>query len=163
LVPLGLAVRELVPLVSPTLSASREDEDEEEEEGRDRAANHQNGAHVLEGAFTQESYPPSSPARLRFFTAATDVVVRVFRVGPEGIRWQRNDLMHGVETAKPLRLGRVEAGRVVAVRIGDWPSGLYFARLSGTAKLGFAPFVVRPRRLGTSRVAVVLPTYTWQA
>ena len=30
-------------------------------------------------------------------------------------------------------------------------------------RVGFAPFVVRPRRLGVHRVAVVLPTLTWQA
>jgi len=54
--------------------------------------------------------------------------------------------------------------RRVAVRIGDWSSGLYFARLAAPGgKSGFAPFVVRPRRLGESRVAVVLPTNTWQA
>ena len=30
-------------------------------------------------------------------------------------------------------------------------------------RVGYAPFVLRPRRLGASRVAVVLPTNTWQA
>ena len=50
------------------------------------------------------------------------------------------------------------------MRIGDWSSGLYFARLtSADGRVGFAPFVVRPRRLGEHRVAVVLPTLTWQA
>ena len=29
--------------------------------------------------------------------------------------------------------------------------------------VGFAPFVVAPRRIGRERVAVVLPTLTWQA
>ena len=48
--------------------------------------------------------------------------------------------------------------------IGDWPSGLYFARLTrDPAAGGYAPFVVRPTRLGEHRVAVVLPTNTWQA
>ena len=52
----------------------------------------------------------------------------------------------------------------IHVRIGDWPSGLYFARLDAAdGRVGFAPFVVRPRRLGEHRVAVVLPTMTWQA
>ena len=50
------------------------------------------------------------------------------------------------------------------VKIGSWPSGLYFARLrADDGRVGFAPFVVRPRRLGERRVAVVLPTLTWQA
>src|SRR5262249_7696958 len=43
-------------------------------------------------------------------------------------------------------------------------SGLYFARLtSRDGRVGYAPLVVRPRRLGDNRVAVVLPTQTWQA
>jgi hypothetical protein len=50
------------------------------------------------------------------------------------------------------------------MEIGNWPSGLYFACLaSADGRVGFAPFVVRPRRLGEHRVAVVLPTLTWQA
>jgi hypothetical protein len=58
----------------------------------------------------------------------------------------------------------VTHSRRIAIKIGNWQSGLYFARLDGpSGGVGFAPFVVRPRRLGTSRVAVVLPTNTWQA
>jgi hypothetical protein len=54
--------------------------------------------------------------------------------------------------------------RRVALRVRDWRSGLYFARLEGAGgTVGYAPFVVRPRHLGASRVAVVLPTNTWQA
>ena len=50
------------------------------------------------------------------------------------------------------------------MKIGRWQSGLYFARLrADDGRVGFAPFVVRPRRLGEHRVAVVLPTLTWQA
>jgi hypothetical protein len=59
-----------------------------------------------------------------------------------------------------------EAGRLreVAVDVGEWPSGFYFARLTrSNGQLGFAPFVLRPRRLGSSRALVVLPTHTWQA
>jgi hypothetical protein len=49
------------------------------------------------------------------------------------------------------------------VRAGDWPSGLYFLRLSASdGRVGYAPFVVR-RRGPSSHVAVVLSTNTWQA
>jgi hypothetical protein len=49
------------------------------------------------------------------------------------------------------------------VRAGDWPSGLYFLRLSAPdGRVGYAPFVVKPIR-PRSRVAVVLSTNTWQA
>ena len=52
----------------------------------------------------------------------------------------------------------------ITVPIGDWPSGLYFAKLTDEdGRIGFAPFVLRPAQLGATRVAVVLPTNTWQA
>ena len=45
-----------------------------------------------------------------------------------------------------------------------WPSGLYFLRAtSSDGRVGYAPLVLRPRRLGDHPVAVVLPTNTWQA
>jgi hypothetical protein len=52
----------------------------------------------------------------------------------------------------------------VAIRIGPWASGLYFARLEAAdGRIGFAPIIVRPSRLGRHHVAVVMPTLTWQA
>ena len=51
----------------------------------------------------------------------------------------------------------------VAIQLGDWPSGLYCARVqSDDGRLGFAPLVLRPAA-PLSRIAVVLPTSTWQA
>jgi hypothetical protein len=45
-----------------------------------------------------------------------------------------------------------------------WPSGLYFLRVTTSdRRVGYAPVVLRPKRLGEHRVAVVLPTNTWQA
>ena len=55
-------------------------------------------------------------------------------------------------------------GNTIRLRLGNWPSGLYYAKV--VAPKGgswYAPFVLRPRRLGTSSVLVVLPTNTWQA
>ena len=53
----------------------------------------------------------------------------------------------------------------VRVRLGMWQSGLYFVRLTapGGRAVAYAPFVIRPAVLGTARVAIVLPTYSWQA
>jgi hypothetical protein len=60
--------------------------------------------------------------------------------------------------------GHRNAPGTFRIEIGDWPSGLYFARITARdGRVGYAPFVVRPRKLGTSRIAVVLPTNTWQA
>jgi hypothetical protein len=72
--------------------------------------------------------------------------------------------MLGTPVTPTRPLGSVTQGNVVRVRIGDWPSGLYFAELRGVGgKVGYAPFVLRPRRLGAAHVAVVFSTMTWQA
>jgi hypothetical protein len=69
--------------------------------------------------------------------------------------------------APPVALswrGHRNAPGAVRIRIGDWPSGLYFVRVRARdGRIGYAPFVVRPRVLGLNRIAVVLPTNTWQA
>ena len=47
---------------------------------------------------------------------------------------------------------------------GDWPTGLYAARLmTEDGRIGFAPFILRPKSLGANRQLCVLPTNTWQA
>ena len=61
------------------------------------------------------------------------------------------------------RAHRNAPARLRVVRAGNWPSGLYFLRLSASdGRVGYAPFVVRPRS-PASHVAVVLSTNTWQA
>ena len=61
-------------------------------------------------------------------------------------------------------VGTRPAGSIFSVPIGNWPSGLYFARLTAAhGDVAFAPFVLCPQHLGEHRVAVVLPTQTWQA
>ena len=62
------------------------------------------------------------------------------------------------------RLGRGDVHRLI-VRPGAWQSGLYFARLTapGGRAVAFAPFILRAAVPGVNRIAIVLPTYTWQA
>ena len=43
------------------------------------------------------------------------------------------------------------------------PSGFYLARLQAGRRTGFAPLILRPSGADTARVAIVLPTNTWQA
>jgi hypothetical protein len=115
----------------------------------------------LEAALARESYRPGEISALRLWGADRDFGVQLFRSGPERIRTRGNDRMEGVPVTA---LTRHAARRTLAVRIGEWPSGLYFARVStADGRLAFAPFVVRPRTIGEHRVAVVLPTLTWQA
>ncbi len=43
------------------------------------------------------------------------------------------------------------------------PSGFYLARLQAGRRTGFAPLILRPSGADAARVAIVLPTNTWQA
>jgi hypothetical protein len=114
----------------------------------------------LEAAFVAESYQPGARAGLRIWGAPRRVIVQVFRTGPERARTRGNDEMRGL----PASPARVYAGRRrFTLPIGDWASGVYFARVTSGRQVAYAPFVVRPRRLGEHRVAVVMPTLTWQA
>jgi hypothetical protein len=115
---------------------------------------------TIRASFNQRSYRPGDVAQLTVASRVRFTRLRVFRCGPPARRARRNDTMSGVPVTGTI----MSVSRRVGLKIGDWSSGLYFARLDGpSGKLGFAPFVVRPRELGESRVAVVLPTNTWQA
>jgi hypothetical protein len=120
---------------------------------------------AIEAAFPRESYRQGASARLRFYSRARRVTLQVFRAGAEMGRILASDELRGSAVGPERRLGTVRPGRVVWLRVRrEWASGFYFARLTGAGgKVGYAPFVVRPRRLGGHRVAVVLPTLTWQA
>jgi hypothetical protein len=72
--------------------------------------------------------------------------------------------MRGISVTSPVLLARIGPGRPATIHVGNWATGLYFAQVTGRGgRIGYAPFVVPPRRLGEHRVAVVLPTRTWQA
>ena len=108
--------------------------------------------------FPRESYRPGETARLIVLGPAT--TVRLYRAGTESTETFLDDELKGspIGPARPVR------GPRVALRIGDWPSGAYFARLTGPgSRVGYAPFVLAPGRLGEHRIGVVLPTETWQA
>jgi hypothetical protein len=119
---------------------------------------------TVHASFPRESYRAGERARLIVRAIATNVRVQIFRAGAENMPIHANDLMLGVAMARPVDVGRTRDRTIVRLRIGDWASGLYFARLTADGgRIGHAPFVLRPKRLGESRVAVVLPTQTWQA
>jgi hypothetical protein len=134
----------------------------EELEGRAPTADELQPA--VEAAFAHESYAPGASANLVLFGRARGLTLQLFRAGPGRARTRDDGEMLGVAVTRPARIGSSGRRRVVRVDVGNWPSGLYFARLrAADGRMGFAPFVVRPDRLGTHRVAVVLPTFTWQA
>ncbi len=122
----------------------------------------------LEAVFRKRSYAPGKLARLRVDADVDQLAVQIFRSGGEGANTDRPDEMKGVAMARPRRIPwshlRHRTG-TITIRLGDWPSGLYFARLiAPDGRRGYAPFIIRPKKFGAaSRVLVVLPTSTWQA
>jgi hypothetical protein len=119
---------------------------------------------AIEAAFPRESYRPGTTARLRIWSVLAQGQVRLYHAGPERLPTIGNKTMQGVPMSAPVSIGRLRRGSIVSLRLGNWPSGLYFAKLTARGgRVGYAPFVVRPKRLGANRVAVILPTHTWQA
>jgi hypothetical protein len=138
--------------------------EEEYEEHEGRAPTRAEREPSVEAAFARESYRPGTTARLVVFNAARGITLQIFRVGGERVATRGNNEMQGVPVTAPAAVGTSRGRRFVRVAVGSWPSGLYFARLKAAdGRVGFAPFFVRPPRLGEHRVAVVLPTLTWQA
>jgi hypothetical protein len=118
---------------------------------------------TVEAAFLDESYAPGQVARLLVTDRISGATLQVFRAGTEAKSIAPRDVMLGTPVTRP-RIGGVRMQRVFTIRIGEWESGFYYARLRARGdRIGYAPFVLSPRRLGEHRVAVVLPTFTWQA
>jgi len=121
----------------------------------------------VDAGFTRESYTAMSSARLPIETDATSLTLQTFRAGPEDTRTHSDTLMNGVAVSQPVTIPWIARHRRATLNfaIGPWPTGVYFVKLTaGDGRVGFAPFIVRPTVLGeSSRVAVVIPTNTWQA
>jgi hypothetical protein len=118
---------------------------------------------ALKAFFERESYPRGGTAHLVVTDTAPAVSMQIFRAGTETVVTVPNDVMLGSPVGTTRMLGPVHGRLRVSLRLGNWPSGVYFARLTSGARVGFAPFVLVPRRLGQHPIAVVMPTETWQA
>jgi hypothetical protein len=117
---------------------------------------------AIVAGLTARSYSPGSVAELRVRTPLRHVTLQVLRIGFERHRTRSPNLMRGAPVGSPREVAAL--GRRLTLPVGHWPSGLYALRLSAPrGRLGFAPFIVRPARLGEHRIAVVLPTNTWAA
>ena len=122
----------------------------------------------IDAAFTKRSYAPGESAELRLATDARVLRLQVFAYQAPGRPSEQDIRTSGLAKTGPIRIDwsahRDRPALLRVVRAGDWPSGLYFVRATATdGRVGYAPFIVRPRRLGTQRVAVVLATNTWAA
>jgi N,N-dimethylformamidase beta subunit-like, C-terminal len=124
----------------------------------------------LLAGFEARSYAPGQVALLDIGGGTTSrVMLQFFLAGGAAVRgggvhgWDK--VTFGEPMSAPQQLHRPSSGRWLAhVRVGsDWPSGDYVARLSWHGHTDYAPFVLRPSRLGTAPVLVVEPTNTWHA
>lgn len=121
----------------------------------------------VDAVFARMSYAAGDTAVLHISTDAPSLQVQLFRSGPELVAASADNVLNGVAVSEPTTYdwqGQRSAPGDVSLRLGDLPSGLYFAQLTASdGRIGYAPFVVRPAHLGVRRVAVVMPTNTWQA
>jgi hypothetical protein len=120
----------------------------------------------IDAGFTQATYSPGDPAQLRIATDVPSFTLQFFQTGPEA-QPTHGTAMEGVPVSDPRQIdwsANRNAPATLAVHLGDWANGIYFARL--TAPDGssyYAPFIIRPHPFGAHRIAVVLHTFTWQA
>jgi hypothetical protein len=122
----------------------------------------------IDAAFTRRSYAPGQTAELRLATDAGSLHLQVFAYQAPGRPSEQDVKTAGSAMTEPIPVdwsGHRNAPALLrVVRAGNWPSGLYFVRAQSTdGRVGYAPFIVRPKRLGEHRVAVVLATNTWAA
>jgi hypothetical protein len=122
----------------------------------------------IDAGFPEASYAPGEDAAVEVATDAKTLTFQVFAYGGGAFPSVRDVRTNGEAMTAAARVDwsahRDAPAPIRVVRPGDWPSGLYFLRITaGDGRAGYAPFVVRPRTLGASRVAVVLATQTWQA
>jgi hypothetical protein len=118
----------------------------------------------LEAFFGERSYAPGSIAWLAVRSSSRTLTVEVLRAGGERGRTRGRSTMRGVPvTPKRVFRWKRDGWGSLPVRLQYWPSGVYFARISARGRLFFAPFVLRATPNIRSRVAVVMPTNTWQS
>ena len=71
-----------------------------------------------------------------FFSAAQGVSLQVVRAGTETFRLVRRDKMVGDPVTARRPIGAVRSGGERSIAVGNWPSGLYFARLTAPGGKG---------------------------
>ena len=119
-------------------------------------------------ATTRTSCRPGEPTDLLVACDAPSLGLQVFHYGGSSRPVERDLRTNGIPVTPPVRVdwsaNAHAPARLRVLRAGQWPSGLYFVRAAARdGRVGYAPFILRPSRLGRERVAVVLATNTWQA
>ena len=120
----------------------------------------------VEATFHRRSALPGEQVALRVQTDAPWLRLTLLSCGSEPEPTNSNYEMRGIPVGTPQRLDLSRSrGKLttVPVTLAVQASGVYAARLDGpSGHKGFAPLIVRPAA-PVQRVAVVIPTTTWQA
>jgi N,N-dimethylformamidase beta subunit-like, C-terminal len=121
----------------------------------------------IDAAMGSAGAAQDSDVQLAVSTDAPSLTLRVLHMDESSSTTYGYDSVTGTQVGPDWTVswaGNQSRPRNVTVHVGDWPSGVYFVELSSPdGRVGYAPLVVRPRRLGLSRLAIVMPTNTWQA
>jgi N,N-dimethylformamidase beta subunit-like, C-terminal len=116
----------------------------------------------MTAVFAQPSYSPGQVARVRVVADATRLTVQpiaAFSRSPDA----HAPIVRDPAVGRARTIAWHRGAGMLTVRIGRRASGVYFVRIRGAGEQVVAPVVVRPADLGHAPVAVVVPTYTWQA
>ena len=105
--------------------------------------------------FTARSYSPGDRAQLVVRHVDGKAQLQILEVGGDPLVGGVGGLYAKlVQPAAPLQ---------PTVVIGNWPSGVYAARVRDRGRVTYALFVLRSPHPGANRVAVIVPTNTWAA
>jgi len=119
----------------------------------------------VEASLPRRSYPQGGPATVSISTDARAVRIQVFAYAGTGARDPHTNAFAITPSVQLNWRTHRNAPHLVEVgRSGSWESGLYFLRVTTPdGRIAYTPLILRPRTLGEHRVAVILPTNTWQA
>jgi N,N-dimethylformamidase beta subunit-like, C-terminal len=130
------------------------------------------GTSPLLAGFGARSYAPGGVAVLNIGGGDTSrATLQIFQAGASGTPgpaaasgWDKHTFGKPVTAPQEVQRPSGSSRWLVHVRLGSsWASGDYVARLTWGSHSDYAPFVLRPGRLGTAPVLVVEPTNTWHA
>jgi hypothetical protein len=117
-----------------------------------------------------QEYRPGQIASIQIRTDAKALSMDILHVGPEtspGILQYDADHLYGVPVIATRQYdwtANRTREHTIYFRVGAWQTGIYAVRLtSPDGRYGFAPFVVLPAGPDGNRIAVIVPTNTWQA
>jgi hypothetical protein len=119
----------------------------------------------VDASFDRSSYAPGDTAQLTIATDSVGLDLRIVDVAASDAQPAVNSV-DGPDLIEPKHYPW-ETNRnddaTLAVPIGDWKPGVYFAVLRTDAgTVGYAPLIVRAPK-PTNRVAVIIPDQTWYA